>query len=158
MQRRTRKRPSVSQQAVDLKNKTINKLQGAGESVRNKVEETMEGVAPFARARGALDEVLNFDQRYADRVKRDMGGEEKRPMGVLLGGSSVRELFADPIETDTTLGRVMGNTVRAGATATNLGYRYGLPAAGVTLAGKALYDLTFGNEADQQEQGQLPLY
>ena len=41
----------------------------------------------------------------------------------------------------------------------NLGVRYGLPAAGVTLAGKALYDLTvaFGGGADQQERGQLPL-
>ena len=81
-----RKRTSALQKAEDLKNKTINKLQGAGESVRNKVEETMEGVAPFARARGALDAVLDFDQRYADRVKSDMGGAEKRPMGVFTGG------------------------------------------------------------------------
>ena len=43
--------------------------------------------------------------------------------------------------------------------ATNIGYRYGLPAAGLTLAGKGLYDLTaqFGNAADYQEPGQLSL-
>lgn len=43
--------------------------------------------------------------------------------------------------------------------AANMGVRYGLPAAGVTLAGKGLYDLTvaFGGGADYQEQGQLPL-
>lgn len=43
--------------------------------------------------------------------------------------------------------------------AANFGVRYGLPAAGVTLAGKGLYDLTiaFGGGADYQEQGQLPL-
>ena len=157
-ERLSKKKSSAVLMAEDLKNKTINKLQGAGESVRNKVEETMEGVAPFARARGALNAVLDFDQRYADRVKSDMGGAEARPMGVITGGSSMRELYANPVESDTMLGHVMGNTYRAGATATNLGYRYGLPAAGVTLAGKALYDLTFGNEADQQEQGQLSLY
>ena len=112
----------------------------------------MEGVAPFAKARGALDAVLDFDQRYADRVKSDMGGAEKRPMGVLTGGTSMREIFEYPAEN-------AAQRVQEGiATATNLGYRYGLPAAGVTLAGKALYDLTFGNEADQQEQGQLSLY
>ena len=158
MTRRTRKRPSVRQQAEDLKNKTINKLQGAGESARNKVEETMQQVAPFAKAREALDSLLDIDQRYADRVKRDMGGEEKRPMGVMTGGSSMREIYANPVESDAPVGRALGNAVRDGVAATNLGYRYGLPAAGVTLAGKALYDLTFGNEADQQEQGQLPLY
>ena len=152
---RTRKRSSAGQKAEDLKNQTINKLQGAGESVRNKVEETMQGVAPFARARGALDAVLDFDQRYADRVKSDMGD---RSWGKVTGGSSMKEIYANPVETDTTAGRILGNVVRDGVAATNLGYRYGLPAAGVTLAGKALYDLTFGNEADQQEQGQLPLY
>ena len=43
--------------------------------------------------------------------------------------------------------------------ATNVGTRYVLPAAGVTLAGKGLYDLTtqFGNEADYPESNQLTL-
>jgi len=43
--------------------------------------------------------------------------------------------------------------------ADNVGVRYGLPAAGVTLAGKGLYDITasFGGGADYQEPGQLPL-
>ena len=41
----------------------------------------------------------------------------------------------------------------------NIASRYALPAGGVTLAGKGLYDLTaaFGNEADYQEPGQMPL-
>ena len=41
----------------------------------------------------------------------------------------------------------------------NVASRYMLPAGGVTLAGKALYDLTtqFGGVADQQEPGQLSL-
>ena len=41
----------------------------------------------------------------------------------------------------------------------NIGSRYALPAGGVTLAGKGLYDLTaaFGNGADYPEEGQLPL-
>jgi hypothetical protein len=41
----------------------------------------------------------------------------------------------------------------------NIASRYLLPAGGVTLAGKGLYDLTvgFGGEADQQEPSQLVL-
>ena len=86
-----------------------------------------------------------------------MGGEDKRPLGVVTGGSSMKEIFANPVESDTMLGKALGNATRVGVAGTNLGYRYGLPAAGVTLAGKALLDLTFGSESDQQEQGQLPL-
>lgn len=43
--------------------------------------------------------------------------------------------------------------------ASNIGSRYMLPAGGITLAGKGLYDLTaaFGNGADYPEEGQLPL-
>ena len=49
--------------------------------------------------------------------------------------------------------------VDAGLFATNVASRYMLPAGGITLAGKGLYDLTaaFGNGADYPEQGQLPL-
>jgi hypothetical protein len=41
----------------------------------------------------------------------------------------------------------------------NIGVRYGLPAAGVTLAGKGLYDMTaaFGNGADYPSERELPL-
>tara|TARA_R110002012_G_scaffold50126_2_gene129832 strand:- start:3382 stop:3789 length:408 start_codon:yes stop_codon:yes gene_type:complete len=44
--------------------------------------------------------------------------------------------------------------------AANIASRYLLPAGGVTLAGKGLYDLTvgFGNEADETQPSQLPLY
>ena len=43
--------------------------------------------------------------------------------------------------------------------ASNAGVRYGLPAAGITLAGKGLYDLTaaFGNGGDYPSEGTLPL-
>ena len=54
---------------------------------------------------------------------------------------------------------MIGSVMSGGAAATNLGYRYGLPAAGVTLAGKALIDLTsaFGGAADQPEPNTLTM-
>ena len=60
----------------------------------------------------------------------------------------------DPIP-DKTTDRVLAEIMRAGFVGTNLGYRYGLPAAGVTLAGKGLYDLTtnMGNTTE----GELPM-
>lgn len=55
--------------------------------------------------------------------------------------------------------RDMGRAVGTGVFAANLASRYLLPAGGITLAGKGLYDLTtqFGAIADQQQPSELPL-
>lgn len=107
--------------------------------------------------RKAGQKIKAFDDAYAERVGRDIGSDEEYPLRKLLSASKV---FEDPrIQSDSLREEVLAHLMNAGITATNIGYRYGLPAAGVTLAGKGLYDMTaaFGNEADYPEQGQLPL-
>ena len=95
--------------------------------------------------------IIDFDRRYAERVERDMGGVNKSPIRVMLGGTplSAESEFTG----DTRLERIIAGGALAGAYATNAAYRYGLPAAGVTLAGKGLYDLTQG--MNQQTEGTL---
>ena len=126
-------------------------------------------------ASGAGKYFLEADERAAERV-RDLNfmGKKDSPM------SDQRQFFeAQPISNilkyyqenkqnidmfpddhkNPALDHAM-NFLNAGMIGgANLGVRYGLPAAGFTLAGKALYDLTvaFGGGADQQERGQLPL-
>ena len=113
------------------------------------------GMNQLRKAGKALQD---FDTAYAERAARDMGGIEKSPMKVMLGGTSLSEPIQD-FQADSVLDKVLGYGAAAGVYGTNAGYRYGLPAAGLTLAGKGLYDLTaaFGNSADYQEPGQLSL-
>jgi len=101
--------------------------------------------------------IQDFDAAYATRAEKDMGGAHKSPLKVMLGGSPLSSIGYDDAENIKE--HLMGAGFTAGVGATNIGYRYGLPAAGLTLAGKGLYDLTaaFGNSADYQEPGQLSL-
>ena len=122
-----------------------------------------------------IDKIVNAENAYADRAATDALDRGDRTTA-MLGGTRLFDkaeyTSAEQIKKDMseTLGReakgyeVLGiqageRAVVGGVKAINAGYRYGLPAAGVTLAGKGLIDLTasFGNAADQQEQGQLPM-
>ena len=122
-----------------------------------------------------IDTIVNAETAYADRSRKDAYERGDRSTAI-LGGTPLFEKAeytpVDRIKEDMkeTLGReargyeVLGiqageRALVGGIKAVNAGYRYGLPAAGVTLAGKGLIDLTaqFGNAADQPEQGQLPL-
>ena len=96
------------------------------------------------------------DEQYAETARKNFG--EDRPLAMLLGGTPLNAGVGD-IRADTLGDKALAYGMIGGIYATNVGYRYGLPAAGVTLAGKGLYDLTngFGTAADQPEQGQLPL-
>ena len=100
-----------------------------------------------------MKRIADFDRAYANRAAKDMGGQET--LGGYLGGTpladfsistkAAKEEFAGkPISNmDNLLSNIGEAALIVGpAMATNVGYRYGLPAAGVTLAGKALYDLT----------------
>ena len=105
--------------------------------------------------RKAGDFLNNLDTKYATRVTKDMGGAHKSPLKVMLGGSPMSSIGYD--DAQTAKEHAMGIAFTAGVGATNAGYRYGLPAAGLTLAGKGLYDLTaqFGNAEDQPSPTEL---
>ena len=97
----------------------------------------------------------NFDEMYAAKVAEDMGGAHKSPAQVNFGGSPLNSIGYDGAE--TIKDHLIGGSYAALTAGTNIGYRYGLPAAGLTLAGKGLYDLTaaFGNAADQPAPNEL---
>ena len=98
--------------------------------------------------RKAGQRLLDLDERYASLVEKHMGGVHNHPIRVMLGGTPLK----GPYENDNTgAAKHLANAMIGGAVATNVGYRYGLPAAGVTLAGKGLYDLATGEEEDRDE-------
>ena len=105
--------------------------------------------------RKAGQSMMDFDRRYADRAAKDMNAYATPMGGVrgMLGGNALADI-AQGFEADTLKEKMMGYGMQAGMMATNAGYRYGLPAAGITLAGKGLYDLTMG--LNQQTEGTLP--
>ena len=126
--------------------------------------------------RKAGQAIKDFDAAYAARASRDMGGEELAPTRTTLGGQPLfgQQSYTTRAERNADAQQVRGRDANmlehlvgdigervmvGGMIGTNAGYRYGLPAAGLTLAGKGLYDLTaqFGNAADYQEPGQLSL-
>lgn len=126
------------------------------------------------------DMFLEFDAgTYAPAAQRNI--KDPTSSRNVLEAAPLRDIIKDYRDTDARINKVeqylkdnpgegdsqfnvnahrLQNMMNAGLFgAANFGVRYGLPAAGVTLAGKGLYDLTvaFGGGADYQEQGQLPL-
>ena len=82
--------------------------------------------------------LLDFDEAYANRAYKDLEG---RPVAQDLGATPLRGPYE--FSKEATLAEALAERALVGTmVGTNIGYRYGLPAAGVTLAGKALYDLT----------------
>ena len=112
---------------------------------------------------------MDFDRAYADAVHRPgmdrvTTNTQAIPFSDFVGGGiNVKDEGGIGIPGLATGGPRIDaiNQFMADAPyiAANAGVRYGLPAAGITLAGKGLYDMTamFGNGADYPEQGQLPL-
>jgi hypothetical protein len=114
----------------------------------NKLRQMMQGLG-------------NLDAKFASRAERDMGGAQKHPLRVALGATPFNDMGV--ARADTVLEKAAGAVAIGGIAATNAGYRYGLPIAGVTLAGKGLFDLSyqvgahFGSKADQPEEDTLTL-
>ena len=118
--------------------------------------------------RKAGSAIRQLDEAYADRVNRDMGGEHANPLGVLLGGTPIgageitsraeriQDMGRAPTDRETLLMNLGEGAMIGAVNATNLGYRYGLPAAGITLAGVALQDVAEEMTA-QQSLGTLPV-
>ena len=117
--------------------------------------------------RKAGDKLREFDAAYAQRVRKDSAW---MPLTQLLGGLPVGRVSATPaneVAMDIATGNVgpaSMNQVRRhqaveqllghGVMATNVGYRYGLPAAGVTAAAAGIHGLV--NQGNTT-QGELPM-
>ena len=83
----------------------------------------------------------NFDRRYAGKVLENLGGSGQAPIKEMLTAQPFGDTVARTPDRDT-MSAIAEEIMIGGVKSLNLGYRYGLPAAGVTLAGKALLDLT----------------
>ena len=77
----------------------------------------------------------DFDTAYARKVRKDGG--------TMLNALPIKNAIGyTPTAGKDLIESLVEPMIVAGIAGTNIGYRYGLPAAGLTLAGKALYDLT----------------
>ena len=111
------------------------------------------------KLRMAGQRINDFDKAYAARARQDMSPVEAYPLRNMLGGSGISEI--GDLQADSAVERVLGEILMAGTKATNIGYRYGLPAAGLTLGAVGLEDIISGlyDGASQVPvmPGQLPV-
>ena len=87
--------------------------------------------------------LADADRRYAGAIKEHLTRDGGNPQG-LRAMLTTLPLAAkvDYTPNVDTLSAIAERVTTGGIKSLNAGYRYGLPAAGVTLAGKALLDLT----------------
>lgn len=172
MQRRTRRRSSAD--GAPLK-ETAAPMNDPAASARYDAmaDETMrrfrsrnpkqEAAAPEKKEEGLLNQFVNFlldvDQSAADKFRGDVKGDsDMAAFRRDAQGMSIRDInkkVAAMGQPESQVEKFLRPAMVAMPYATNLATR-SLPLAGVTLAGKALVDLTAAlSPADYQEQGQI---
>lgn len=90
------------------------------------------------KLRMAGQRVNDFDKAYAARARQNMGDVDAHPLRHMLGGSAISDIGID--QADSMIERILGEAIVLGTKGTNIGYRYGLPAAGVTLGAVGIND------------------
>ena len=119
--------------------------------------------APEKKEEGLLNQFVNFlldvDQSAADKFRADVKGDsDMAAFRRDAQGMSIRDInkkVAEMGEPESQVERFLKPAMVATPYITNLATR-SLPLGGVTLAGKALVDLTAAlSPADYQEQGQI---
>ena len=93
--------------------------------------------------------VNDFDKAYAARARQDMSPVHDYPLRNMLGGSAISDI--GDLQADSAVERVLGELLMLGTKGTNIGYRYGLPAAGLTAGAAGLEGIISGlyDEASQ---------
>lgn len=112
----------------------------------------------YDRLRKAGKAIREFDADYANKVAQLYAGESGHPkgaaaLGSMLGGSPIGERY--PSGATTRGEKLLVGAADLGIDATNFAARYALPVGGVTLAGKALYDLAMQFGQGEQTSGTL---
>ena len=101
--------------------------------------------------------IRSFDDAYSEKIRGmyDNANPAVQAAGYMVGGGHPSLRRAEPEGAEG----IVGKALEYGIPAVNAVPKYVLPAAGVTLAGQGLYDLTnqFGGVADMQEPSQLSL-
>ena len=115
--------------------------------------------------RKAGQTLLDMDERYAKAIEDRLPQNPNVVQGFGGFGSAIPIREIHPFANEKTADKF----IDAGILGANIASRYLLPAGGVTLAGKGLYDLSqglyavadatpvFGGPEDGQQPGQLPL-
>ena len=123
-----------------------------------------EAAAPEKKEEGLLNQFVNYlldvDQSAADIARADVKGDSNMAAYRRdAQGMSIRDInkqVAEMGEPESQVEKFLKPAMVATPYVTNIGARYALPLGGVTLAGKALVDLTAAlSPADYQEQGQI---
>ena len=126
--------------------------------------------------RKAGQAIRNFDDAYSSKIsdfyvdrfeKSDKSPVDitKVTIGTMLGGGTPSTRLDNIDITPGRDGKInpleqkIGNALNVVLPVESAVVKYGLPAAGVTLAGKGLLDMSaaFGGQADMPESNQLPL-
>ena len=128
------------------------------EKAETLVDMFMNAVRPVAEPVGKA--LLDADQYMAGRFRGDVKGDsDMAAFRRDAQGMSIRDInkqVAEMGEPESQVEKFLKPAMAAMPYATNIGARYALPLGGVTLAGKALVDLTAAlSPADYQEQGQI---
>ena len=100
--------------------------------------------------------LLDLDEAYANKVGKSID-PRTQPFAELTRAVPLRHTVGGTA--DSQIEKAMLVAMNAGVATANVASRYALPAGGVTLAGKALYDMTtqFGGVADQPQPNELTL-
>ena len=92
-----------------------------------------------------LDE---FDRAYARKLDETVF--RNRPMGSTFGATPLGEIYGS-MQGDSQTEKVLASLLENAGVAGNFATRYALPAGGVTLAGKGLYDIIGMLQEEDQE-------
>ena len=105
------------------------------------------------------NKALDADQAYAKKIGSTISKAKDAPFRHITTAVPPRDLDPRKGTADSQVEKVMLAGMDAAVGTANIATRYALPAGGVTLAGKGLYDLTtqFGSKADEPEDSTLPL-
>ena len=138
----------------------IRPAKGYGPQTNAEVNEQVEGMlqALGARVMNALrtggEKFLDFDEKYAHSAGRF--GDDSN-VAKAMRGAPIRDLIGNHQQHgpgfygNGAAFDIPMNGMLYGGTAANLLSRYALPAGGVTLAGKGLYDIAAGLSQPEEE-------
>ena len=110
----------------------------------------------MGQLRKAGQALADMDRAYANKVASHID-PKKHPLAEMGSAAPLVDIFGGTA--DSQAESIMLGAMNTGVMAANVASRYALPAGGVTLAGKGLYDLAvgFGGPADGQEPNQLSM-
>lgn len=110
----------------------------------------------MGQLRKAGQALADMDRAYANKVASHID-PQKQPLAEMGSAVPLADVFGGTA--DSQAEKVMLGAMNTGVMAANVASRYALPAGGITLAGKGLYDLTtqFGSSADEPAPNELSM-